>query len=102
MAAFDASGEPLEIRLDLTEIDPEAPLEYGLVPLGASDESAVEIDLFESEQAAKDHAKMWRAQQDVGINPNATIIRHKNVNMIIFHLVAESRREKLQRILTQL
>jgi hypothetical protein len=92
LEAFAAAGEPLVVSLDMSEADPESPLEASFVP-EAEDvpEPPYGLDLFESVEAAEAHSESLASIYHEGID----FIRWKNVILSLAPSLPTERRTRL-------
>lgn len=97
--AFSAVDEPLEIRLDLTKLYPDASLDYVLGTIEQTEESTVEISVFGTEGGAIEYVEILEARKRDGIEPETTVTRKENVVMTVSDDTAPERRLKLIRAL---
>lgn len=92
LEAFAAAGEPLVVRLDMSEADLESRLEASFVP-EAEDvpEPPYGLDLFESAEAAKAQSESLASVFREGID----FVVWKNVILTLAPSLPEERRERL-------
>jgi hypothetical protein len=90
--AFESVGDPLTIRLDLADSDPDSFVYVIYVPANDDvSDSPVEVTVFESEASAEEHATILENESE----PGTQVERQKNVVLTMSPSVTNERRARL-------
>jgi hypothetical protein len=97
--AFAAAGETVRLKFDMTEADPDSPIDALYQARGgAIEEDGFEVVLLESHDLAARHAVGILAIADGQIE----VVRHKNVALAVRSTMASVRRDRLVAVLESL